>query len=104
MLQNARTPSNIDCLSPEPVQNCKIDLSKCISSNNIKSMTNDLFRIGSGNIQEYGVSKSLSGTNVQMNGSNTNEQSSSSASGISSPSNTSNNSNKEDEEKYVRKI
>lgn len=101
MMQHSTTPSHFDCLSPEPVQNCKNELTKCISSNNIKSISNDIISVGADNIQEYGVSKSLSGINIQMNGSNTNEQSSSSASGISSPSNTSNISNREEEEKCV---
>lgn len=100
MVQPARTP-NFNCLSPEPVQNTKNEISKCISSNNIKGISNSIFSFGTGIPQEYGVSKSLSGTNIQMNGCNANEQSSSSASGISSPSNTSNNSNREDEEKFV---
>lgn len=95
MMQHVRSP-NVDRISPEPVQNSKTDFSKCISLNNIKSISNDIFNFDTSNTQDSCLAKSLSGTNIQMNGCNTNEQSSSSASGISSPSN---NSNREDEER-----
>lgn len=100
-IERTRT-SNPECFSPELVQTCKNELSKCVSTNNIKSIANDTFNFGNSNPREYSVSKSLSGTNIHMNGSqHITEPSSSSASGISSPSNNSNNSNKEDDEKYV---
>lgn len=101
IIRSTRIQSNVDCLSPEPVQNGKNEITKCISSSNIKGLSSDIFGFGTGNIQQYGVSKSISGTNIHMNDTNTNEQSSSSASGISSPSNISNTSNKEEEEKLV---
>ncbi|XP_072390154.1 centrosomal protein of 104 kDa [Diabrotica undecimpunctata] len=97
LLQQTQLP-NTDCLSPEPIgqQNGKHELSKCLSANNIKSITNGGFP-AENNSKSYALSKSQSGTNVHtIENNGCNEQSSSSASGISSPSN---NSQKDEDEK-----
>lgn len=84
------------CFSPEPNQTEKYELTKCPSSNNIRTMTN-IFNYETENQQEngYTFTKSINQNNGVLKNENE-KQSSSSASGISTPSN---NSQKEDEEK-----
>ncbi|KAG5899830.1 hypothetical protein JTB14_012301 [Gonioctena quinquepunctata] len=97
LLQEATTPCNPNCLSPEPVQtqNGKQELNKCQPSNNPRSSSDNIFQYDTSTHQKsYALSKSLSGSNIQAN--DTNGQSSSSASNISTPSN---NSQKEEDEK-----
>ncbi|XP_057656102.1 centrosomal protein of 104 kDa [Diorhabda carinulata] len=100
VLQQTQLPP----ISPEPVpvvfqQNGKIELSKCPSANNLKTITNEGYQVDSDQQKSHALMKSQSGTAVHTNGSNVtnNGQSSSSASAISSPSNT---SQKEEEEKH----
>ncbi|XP_018562856.1 centrosomal protein of 104 kDa [Anoplophora glabripennis] len=95
ILQQNSAPIN-SCFSPEPTPPEKYELTKCSSSNNIRSMPN-IFNYEIDNQQDnnYAFTKNLN----QNNGTAKTEhekQSSSSASGISTPSN---NSQKEDEEK-----
>ncbi|KAJ8923878.1 hypothetical protein NQ315_006654, partial [Exocentrus adspersus] len=88
------------CLSPEPNEIEKYELSKCSSSSNIKSMANIFDYKMECQQKNYVLDKSLSQNNIlQINGRSKDEnekQSSSSASGISTPSNS---SQKEEDEK-----
>lgn len=97
ILQQNSVPINT-CFSPEPNPPEKYELTKCSSSNNIRSMSN-IFTYEMENQHEnnYAFTKTLNQNNGTLKSENE-KQSSSSASGISTPSN---NSQKEDEEKYV---
>lgn len=81
-----QTITNTDCLSPEPVHlNGRQELSKCLSANNLKTITTDTtLQTGPNHQKNYGLTKSQSGINVHTNGNN--DKSSSSASAVSSPS------------------
>lgn len=90
VIQQCSMAPSSDYLSPEPTPN---ELNKCPSTSNIQSIFN--YDQVNSQTKNHAISKSLSGSNIQNNGTAKNE-SSSSASGISSPSN---NSQKDEDEK-----
>ncbi|XP_074035706.1 centrosomal protein of 104 kDa isoform X2 [Leptinotarsa decemlineata] len=100
-LLEAITPTNANCLSPEPVQNHngKHEQSKDNISTDPKPVSDSIFQFEvSSQQRSFALAKSLSGSNIQANSNNgVNGQSSSSASGISTPSN---NSQKDEDEKH----
>lgn len=95
LIQQCSISTNPDSLSPEPAVENKNGINKCHSSSNITKMAEN----GDERSQIKGLSKSISGGNINNHAKNeiSNERcSTSSASGISSPSN---NSQREEEEK-----
>lgn len=92
-----------ECISPEPNE-IKNGINKCQSSSNIPHLAANSCDHSETAINtsknNYTITKSVSGTNIGMNGQKKVEnENSSSASGISSPSN---NSQREEDEKYVK--